>query len=374
METKQGHMHIGAQIQKRVKELGLTNSQFANLINCHRTNVNNIYKSETLDTLKLQRISEVLRFDFFQYYVSDYSSSSADEVISKRIEFSSEEMAKIAKNKISNQYVQPYAIYQEDMRIEYEQKNRALLNLEKALEQEEFVVCYQPVVEGKTGQIVSAEALVRWNSSGEGPMIPSVFVPELEDSGYITKLDTYIDQTVRRFQEERYRKGKRMIPVAVNLSRMDLMNSRLMERICTELQETKVPKQYFRYEIIESAYTIIDKQGEEFLESLRREGVQIFLDDFGTGISTFETVRDYTFDALKIDMGFVKKIGKNPKSDAIVISIIDMAHRMGMKVVAEGIENKQQSEFLCNHGCDYLQGYYYYKPMSAEEFSKLLDK
>lgn len=186
--------------------------------------------------------------------------------------------------------------------------------------------------------------------------------------------DTYIDQTVRRFQEERYRKGKRMIPVAVNLSRMDLMNSRLMERICTELQETKVPKQYFRYEIIESAYTIIDKQGEEFLESLRREGVQIFLDDFGTGISTFETVRDYTFDALKIDMGFVKKIGKNPKSDAIVISIIDMAHRMGMKVVAEGIENKQQSEFLCNHGCDYLQGYYYYKPMSAEEFSKLLDK
>lgn len=284
------------------------------------------------------------------------------------------DLAKMAKNKISNQYVQPYAIYQEDMKTEYEQKNLALLNLEKALEQEEFVVCYQPVVEGKTGQIVSAEALVRWNSSGEEPMIPSVFVPELEESGYITKLDTYIDQTVRRFQEERYHKGKRMIPVAVNLSRMDLMNSRLMERICTELQETIVPKQYFRYEIIESAYTIISKEGEEFLKRLRKEGVQIFLDDFGTGISTFETVRDYTFDALKMDMGFVKKIGKDPKRDAIVISIIDMAHRMGMKVVAEGIENKQQSEFLCNHGCDYLQGYYYYKPMSAEEFSKLLDK
>ena len=148
------------------------------------------------------------------------------------------------------------------------------------------MVCYQPVVEGKTGQIVSAEALVRWNSSGEGPMIPSVFVPELEDSGYITKLDTYIDQTVRRFQEERYHKGKRMIPVAVNLSRMDLMNSRLMERICTELQETKVPKQYFRYEIIESAYTIISKEGEEFLKRLRKEGVQIFLDDFGDRKST----------------------------------------------------------------------------------------
>ena len=284
------------------------------------------------------------------------------------------DLAKIAKNKISNQYMQPYEIYQEDMKTEYGQKNRALLNLEKALEQEEFVVCYQPVVDGQTGEIVSAEALVRWNSSGAEPMVPSVFVPELEDSGYITKLDTYIDQTVHRFQEERYCQEKRMVPVAVNLSRMDLMDGRMTERIFTEIQETKVPKQYFRYEIIESACTIISTQGEEFLESLRQQGVQIFLDDFGTGVSTFETVRDYTFDALKLDMGFVKKIGKDQKSDAIVVSIIDLAHRMGMKVVAEGIENQQQSDFLRAHGCDYLQGFYYYKPMSAEEFSKLLDK
>lgn len=284
------------------------------------------------------------------------------------------DLAKMAKNKISNQYMQPYEIYQEDMKTEYGQKNRALLNLEKALEQEEFVVCYQPVVDGQTGEIVSAEALVRWNSSGAEPMVPSVFVPELEDSGYITKLDTYIDQTVHRFQEERYRQGKRMVPVAVNLSRMDLMDRRMTDRIFTEIQETKVPKQYFRYEIIESACTIISTQGEEFLESLRQQGVQIFLDDFGTGVSTFETVRDYTFDALKLDMGFVKKIGKDQKSDAIVVSIIDLAHRMGMKVVAEGIENQQQSDFLRAHGCDYLQGFYYYKPMSAEEFSKLLDK
>lgn len=284
------------------------------------------------------------------------------------------DLAKMAKNKISNQYMQPYEIYQEDMKTEYGQKNLALLNLEKALEQEEFVVCYQPVVDGQTGEIVSAEALVRWNSSGAEPMVLSVFVPELEDSGYITKLDTYIDQTVHRFQEERYCQEKRMVPVAVNLSRMDLMDGRMTERIFTEIQETKVPKQYFRYEIIESACTIISTQGEEFLESLRQQGVQIFLDDFGTGVSTFETVRDYTFDALKLDMGFVKKIGKDQKSDAIVVSIIDLAHRMGMKVVAEGIENQQQSDFLRAHGCDYLQGFYYYKPMSAEEFSKLLDK
>ena len=98
MEIKQRHIHIGAQIQKRVRELGLTNSQFANLINCHRTNVNNIYKQETIDVAKLQKISEVLHFDFFRYYVADYSSSLTDEVISKRIEFSLEEMKKLSKN------------------------------------------------------------------------------------------------------------------------------------------------------------------------------------------------------------------------------------------------------------------------------------
>lgn len=299
------------------------------------------------------------------YYIAEHCDLDVSQMC---------DLAKMAKNKISNQYMQPYEIYQEDMKTEYGQKNLALLNLEKALEQEEFVVCYQPVVDGQTGKIVSAEALVRWNSSGAEPMVPSVFVPELEDSGYITKLDTYIDQTVHRFQEERYCQEKRMVPVAVNLSRMDLMDGRMTERIFTEIQETKVPKQYFRYEIIESACTIISTQGEEFLESLRQQGVQIFLDDFGTGVSTFETVRDYTFDALKLDMGFVKKIGKDQKSDAIVVSIIDLAHRMGMKVVAEGIENQQQSDFLRAHGCDYLQGFYYYKPMSAEEFSKLLDK
>ena len=128
------------------------------------------------------------------------------------------------------------------IRISY---SNSMENLEKALEQEEFVVCYQPVVDGQTGEIVSAEALVRWNSSGADPMVPSVFVPELEDSGYITKLDTYIDQTVHRFQEERYCQEKRMVPVAVNLSRMDLMDGRMTERIFTEIQETKVPNSIF---------------------------------------------------------------------------------------------------------------------------------
>ena len=148
----------------------------------------------------------------------------------------------------------------------------------------------------------------------------------------------------------------------------------MIQDISAEMKRTGLPLGALIVELTESDLLEQNINEKHFLSELRQMGISLALDDFGTGISTFETVRDYTFDALKMDMGFVKKIGKDPKRDAIVISIIDMAHRMGMKVVAEGIENKQQSEFLCNHGCDYLQGYYYYKPMSAEEFSKLLDK
>lgn len=135
-----------------------------------------------------------------------------------------------------------------------------------------------------------------------------------------------------------------------------------------------MPRQYFRYEVIESAYAQISEKGEAFLASLREHGVQILLDDFGSGNSTFETVRDYTFDALKLDRGFVHKIGVDQKNNAIVWTIIQMAHRMGMKVVAEGIENQVQDEFLRKCNCDYLQGFYYYKPMSVMEFTELLDK
>lgn len=299
------------------------------------------------------------------YYIPD--DSTAD--ISQMCDF-----AKTAKYKISNQYLRPYEIYDEKMGREDGQKNLVLLNLEKALQKEEFVIHYQPVVDGQTKKVVSAEALVRWNIPGVDDMIPAVFVPELEESGYITKLDTYIDRTVHEFQKKRYQEGKKIVPIAVNLSRMDLMDEEIMENISRKIQESIVPRKYFRYEVIESAYTQISEKGEAFLASLREHGVQILLDDFGSGNSTFETVRDYTFDALKLDRGFVHKIGENQKNNAIVWTIIQMAHRMGMKVVAEGIENEIQDEFLRKCNCDYLQGFYYYKPMSVTEFTELLDK
>ena len=133
-------------------------------------------------------------------------------------------------------------------------------------------------------------------------------------------------------------------------------------------------EQKIRFEITETSLAAIGENHTRMLMHLKENGAEILLDDFGNGYSSFGMLQDYDFDILKMDISFVRNIGVNKKSESILRAIIDMAHRMGMKVVAEGIENKQQSEFLCNHGCDYLQGYYYYKPMSAEEFSKLLDK
>ncbi len=127
------------------------------------------------------------------------------------------------------------------------------------------------------------------------------------------------------------------------------------------------------YEITESAYTVISEKGVEFLKAIRKEGAKLLIDDFGSGMSSFSTMRDYDFDIIKLDMGFVQKIGMDQKSNHILIALIDLAHHLEMKVVAEGVETREQAEFLKNYGCDYLQGYYFSKPVTQEEFEQLLD-
>ena len=146
-----------------------------------------------------------------------------------------------------------------------------------------------------------------------------------------------------------------------------------MERICTELQETKVPKQYFRYEIIESAYTIISKEGEEFLKRLRKEGVQIFLDDFGTGNSSLSLALELPVDELKVDMSFIKDIEQKPQNQAMVQSIVDYANRTNTETCIEGIENQEVSDYIHQFGATWYQGYFYSKPVPIDQFETLLD-
>lgn len=277
--------------------------------------------------------------------------------------------AKLAKASISNRYAKPYAVFTEEMNQEYEKRSLALMNLDEAIRKNEIQAYYQPVYDAWTHEIVSAEALARWDSSQNGRMLPNQFIPALEENGYITKMDHTIYEQVRDFQKKRRESGKPVIHVALNLSRMDLMNPEFLKDILDNTSR----EEYINYEVTESAYTTITEKGVEFLKNLRAQGVKLLIDDFGSGMSSFSTIRDYEFDIIKLDMGFVQKIGMDRKSNNILIALIDLAHHLDMKVIAEGVETKEQADFLKNYGCDYLQGFYFSKPISRDEFEKLLD-
>ena len=284
------------------------------------------------------------------------------------------DFARLAKSHIPNQYVRPYAIFNEQMKREYEQKSIAMISLDYAMKNDEFSVYYQPVYDAWTGEIIAAEALVRWISKENGVILPGNFIAALEESGHITRLDSFVNQKVFQFQKERYEAGKPVVPLTVNLSRMDLMDENIMNEIKNCIGSSEIPKNLLRYEITESAYTTIDAAGNQFLSDLRQAGVRVLLDDFGSGVSSFSTIQDFEFDVMKLDMGFIQKIGYNKKNNNILISVIELAHRLDMKVVAEGVETKEQLDFLRDYGCDYIQGYYFSKPLPQKEFVELLEK
>lgn len=273
--------------------------------------------------------------------------------------------AKLAKKYISNRYLKPFAVYNEKMKSEYEEKSMSFMQLDEAINNKEIQVYYQPIYDAKTEKIISAEALVRWHSPTNGVILPGKFIPALEESGHISVLDTYVYQCVQNFIEEECQDLP--IKISVNLSRMDLMNQNIMSLI---LQGEK--DQHINYEVTESAYSSLSDNANDFLSTLHQRGNQILVDDFGSGVSSLSTIRDFEFDIIKIDMGFIRNIGHSQSNDSILISLIEMIHRLGMKVVAEGVETKEQLDFLKEHGCDFIQGFYFSKPLIRNDFKKLI--
>lgn len=282
--------------------------------------------------------------------------------------------AKLAKNWIKNQYVQPYAVFQEQMKADYEQTSIAISQLEDAIKNGEIQIYYQPIYDAHTEKIVSAEALARWNSAEHGIMLPGKFVPALEESGHITLLDTCVHHKIYDFLRDRKAKGMPTVKIAMNLSRMDLMDDSIMQLILKDIRDTEEDVIQVGYEITESAYATISPAGMDFLKTLHNSGTSILMDDFGSGVSSFSTIREYEFDVLKLDMGFTRRIGTNAKNDNIIISVIDLAHRLDMKVIAEGVETREQADFLKENGCDFFQGYYFSRPVPQDQFEALLEQ
>lgn len=284
--------------------------------------------------------------------------------------------AKLAKRYITDEYVQPYMVYDHSMQVAYIDKAKLAGELQEGIAKEQFKVYYQPVIDTKTGKIASAEALIRWIHPDKGFISPALFIPALEENGHISELDFYVLKKVWQFINDRCKNNKFVVPISVNLSWMDFYDEIMMEKILKEMDHFRENgrEHMARFEITETSYAAIRENRSGILESLRIKNAKILLDDFGSGFSSFGMLQDYDFDILKIDMSFIRKIGENPKTKSIVHSIIGMAHEIGIKTVAEGVETEEQVSFLRQSGCDYIQGYYYSKPLPEEEFVEFLEK
>ena len=282
--------------------------------------------------------------------------------------------ARMTENSITNEYTYPYAIYDDKMKDKYVSEAFAAAELERAITNKEFKVYYQPIVDCSTGQIASAEALVRWEHPRRGLLTPVAFIPALEKNGYISQIDHYVMDWVWDFYDKRLQSGKALVPVSVNLSWMDFADKELLKWAIECLKEYEFEKHLVRLEITESSYSAIQTDIKDLLELMKAHNATIILDDFGAGVSSMEILQRYDFKVLKLDMSMTRKIGDNIRTANLLKAIIDAAHQYGIKVIAEGVETETQVDFFRENNCDYIQGYYFYKPMPEEQFVQLLEE
>lgn len=282
--------------------------------------------------------------------------------------------AKLAKEKITDEYISPYKFYDESMKDDYIEQMEILTSFDSALAEEEFKVYYQPVVDARTGKPVAAEALVRWVSPTNGFISPAQFIPILEQFGYITRLDEYVAWKVAAFLHSRHDVGEKILPISINFSRMDFFDEGGKARLLAGLENSTLPKGTLRFEITETSNSAIEDKQFEFIDEIHKRGGFVYLDDFGVGSSTFEMFKNCNFDALKIDRGITRELTTSNKVQVIAKTLIDMCHELDIKVVAEGVETEEELEMLKGLGCKFIQGYYYSKPLSQEDFIKYIDE
>jgi len=266
-----------------------------------------------------------------------------------------------------------YAFYDEKLEAQFARETDVLAAVEDAIACEVFEPFYQPIVDCKTHKVVSAEALARWIDPSKGMISPGVFIPVLEQKELISDLDAIIASKVNRFLESRAESGKSIVPISVNLSRVDLYDSNLMKNLQFMVKQSRINESAYRFEVTESAYESLPENVIQELTNFRNLGAKILVDDFGSGYSSLGMITDYQFDIIKLDMKFASKIDDNDKVRGVICSLIELSHNLGAQVVAEGVETESQVDFLTKNGCDYIQGFYFYKPMSQHEFEILLD-
>lgn len=275
------------------------------------------------------------------------------------------ELAKEAADSIRIDGNRSWALYMPDMGQKRINTAFVLRNFKRALKEGHIQVYYQPVIRALSGKVCSLEALARWKDPEKGMILPGVFIPVLEKMNLIHRLDCYVIEETAKLYNQLKKEHCPVIPVSVNLSRMDFDVMKPFDFMEHIVSVYRVPRQFFRIEVTESALTLNGQSLKKELARFQEAGYQLWLDDFGSGYSSLNVLQEFSFDELKIDMAFLRNF--NEESRKIIQSIILMAKNLSIHTLAEGAETREQVDFLKQSGCEKIQGWFYGKPMPYED-------
>ncbi|BAL84346.1 putative response regulator receiver protein [Selenomonas ruminantium subsp. lactilytica TAM6421] len=281
--------------------------------------------------------------------------------------------AHMALNRVKGKYMPRYAFYDKAMRDQMIEEQMIVRNMEYALQERQFVIKLQPVYGLQEKQVIGAEALVRWNYP-KGMIMPGKFIPIFEKNGFIVRLDRYVWEEACKVLRSQLDEGVEPVPISVNVSRLNFFSHDLLEFLQGLVKKYDLQPNLLKLEITESAYVENPHQLMAMVRAFRGNGFPVMMDDFGSGFSSLSMLKDLPVDVLKIDMAFVQEVDKSSRAGAIMETVVELGQRLHMNVVVEGVETKEQLDFLERIGCREVQGYYFAKPMDVESFKGLVKR
>ena len=284
--------------------------------------------------------------------------------------------ARAACNMVRGDYHHPLMVYNDDMLMRELLNQRLLNDLRSAVDDKQLQVYYQPKydIQCEPPKLSSAEALVRWKHPELGMISPGSFVPLFEGNGLISIVDDFVWREAAQQIAVWKEKYNFILPVSVNISRTDVFDTTLVDRLKELVEENGLDYSNIKLEITETAYTENSKGLLDLIDSLRELGFAIEMDDFGSGYSSLNMLSSMPIDVLKMDMKFIRNIETNETDRRLVQLVLDIAKYLNVPVVAEGVENEKQLEILRNASCDLVQGYYFSRPLPPDEFEKLIER
>ena len=282
--------------------------------------------------------------------------------------------AGMALRRIKGSYLTRYAYYDAKMREQMIEEQLITGNMEAALLENQFTIYLQPIYDPHKDTVASAEALVRWFHPVHGMVSPGKFIPVCERNGFIVRLDRFVWEEACRLQRKRLNENKPIVPISVNLSRLNFYSSDLTEFLSLLLEKYDLEPWMLKLEVTESAYTDNQAQLLDMISTFKSLGFPVLMDDFGSGYSSLNMLKDMPLDTIKVDMAFIRELEKSPRVAIILKFIVELTNALGMGTVIEGVETQTQADYVASLGDVAIQGYYFSRPLPIKDYEKLLDK